>query len=59
MSYLVKTEKGYVAYKFCGEFAFTQFKADAKRYCKSQASIVKKQLQLKGFETCCIVCVGS
>ena len=48
MKFIIKTTKGYVSYKHCGEYGYTQFKDDAMRYSQSQACRVKSELLSKG-----------
>ena len=48
MKYIVKTAKGYVAYKEGGEYAFTQDRASAKRYSDVHCDRVKRDLLSKG-----------
>ena len=50
MKFLVKTKKGYISYFSNGEYAYTQFKEDAKRYSQSQADRIKRDLASKGIE---------
>ena len=50
MKFIIKTKKGYVSYVSNGEYAYTQFKEDAKSYSQSQADRIKRDLASKGIE---------
>ena len=50
MKYIIKTNKGYICYFANGEYAYTQFRDDAKIYPQSQADRIKKDLASKGIE---------
>ena len=58
MKFLVKTEKGYVSYFANGEYAYTQFRDDAKIYSDCQADRIKKDLVSKGLNASKVVAQG-